>query len=87
LSCLLLVGFSLVGCYSLRPSAGGGQHSNAIERRVNADDIALPAGYSIIPVAQGLTFPTAATFDPDGNLYVIEAGYCYGEVFTTSRLL
>jgi glucose/arabinose dehydrogenase len=80
------LGVLLTGCYSLRPSSGGGQHSN-VERRVNAADIALPAGYSVVMVAQGLTFPTGGTFDSAGNFYVIESGYSYGEVFTTPRLL
>jgi glucose/arabinose dehydrogenase len=74
------------GCYALRPSSGGGQHSSG-ERRINEDDVAVPAGYKVTAVAQGLTFPTAAAFDATGNLYVIESGYSYGEVFTTPRLL
>ena len=38
-------------------------------------------------MTQGLTFPTAVVFDDKDNLYAIESGYCYGEVFTTPRLL
>ena len=76
----------LAGCYSMRPSSGGGQHASS-KREINPDGIALPPGYSISVVAQGLTFPTAVAFDSEGNLYAIESGYCYGEVFTTPRLL
>jgi glucose/arabinose dehydrogenase len=83
---LIVVSFLLTGCYSLRPSSGGGQHSTG-ERRINADDVALPDGYKIQLVARDLTFPTAAAFDSAGHLYVIESGYCYGEIFTTPRLL
>jgi glucose/arabinose dehydrogenase len=38
-------------------------------------------------VATGLTFPTGVAFDDAGGVYVTEAGYSYGEVFTTPRLL
>jgi glucose/arabinose dehydrogenase len=38
-------------------------------------------------VSNGLTFPSALTFDDKGQLYVIEAGYSYGEIFTVPKLL
>jgi glucose/arabinose dehydrogenase len=38
-------------------------------------------------VAPGLTFPTAIDFDDKGGLYVIEAGYSYGEVWREPKLL
>ncbi len=74
------------GCYIMRPSAGGGQHAEA-NRKANAADVAVPAGYRISVVAEGLTFPTGITFDNDGTPYVIEAGYSYGEMWTTPKLL
>jgi glucose/arabinose dehydrogenase len=77
----------LTGCYALRPSSGGGQTSSQQARTINPADIALPPGYRIEPIARGLTFPTGATFDSEGRLYVVESGYCYGEVWTTPRLL
>lgn len=77
----------LAGCYAMRPSSGGGQTEFSAPRRVNASDIALPAGYRIEVVATGLTFPTGVTFDERGTPHVVEAGYSYGEVFTTPRLL
>jgi glucose/arabinose dehydrogenase len=76
----------LTGCYALRSSSGGGQTSNA-SRRIAAEDVALPSGYKIEAVASGLTFPTGACFDDQNNLYVIESGYSYGEVFTVPKLL
>jgi glucose/arabinose dehydrogenase len=82
LCCLLLA-----GCYALRSSEGGGQTSFTGVRSVNAADVAVPAGYRIEPVATGLTFPTGVAFDADGVAHVVEAGYSYGEVFTTPRLL
>ena len=67
----------LPGCYSLRPSSGGGQAQFDGTRRINPDDIALPDGYRIELVAQKLTFPTGACFDNQGRLHVVESGYCY----------
>lgn len=77
----------LTGCYSMRPSQGGGQTDFSPPRRVIVDEIALPAGYRIEAVAQNLNFPTGALFDDRDRLHVIEAGYSYGEAFGTPRLL
>ncbi len=77
----------LSGCYELGPSSGGGQIKAVPERRVDAADIELPRGYRIEPVATGLNFPTGVAIDDQGKACVIEAGYCYGEVWTTPRLL
>src|SRR6185503_8578202 len=56
-------------------------------RVVRAQDVAVPRGYRIEPVATGLTFPSGVTFDDQGRVYVVEAGYSYGEAWTTPRLL
>jgi glucose/arabinose dehydrogenase len=75
------------GCFSLRPGSGSGQTSFAGPRRLSSDDVALPRGYTIEPVATGFTFPTGITFDADGLPVVVESGYSYGEVFAEPRLL
>ena len=77
----------LSGCYGLRTSSGGGEASFTPPRTVNSNDIALPEGYRIEAVTTGLTFPTGVAFDDKGNVYVVESGYSYGEVWTTPRLL
>jgi hypothetical protein len=82
----ILCSLLFMSCYSVRHSSGGGQSAES-KREVNAGDIALPEGYSIEAIAHGLTFPTAVAFDEKGDLYAIEAGYCYGEAFGTPRLL
>ena len=56
-------------CYSLRPTSGGADASFDGPRRVRTADIAVPAGYRIEAVAQGLTFPSAIAFD--GNCAII----------------
>ncbi len=52
-----------------------------------ASDVALPAGYRIELVADGLNFPSGIAFDENAVPYVLEAGYSYGEVFTTPRII
>lgn len=71
----------------MRASKGGGQIGAIPQRQITASDIALQPGYKIEPVTSGLTFPTACTFDEQGNFYVIEAGYSYGEVWGEPKLL
>lgn len=76
----------LTGCFALRPSMGGGEVRDVPPRAPDAADVALPEGYRIEVVAEGLTFPTGVTFDDKGGVYVVEAGYSYGEVFGTPRI-
>jgi glucose/arabinose dehydrogenase len=89
LYCFLVAALSISGssCYGIRPSAGGGQTSFAAPRQVDANDVAVPEGYRIDIVATGLTFPTGVALDSNNVPHVIEAGYSYGEVWTTPRLL
>jgi glucose/arabinose dehydrogenase len=77
----------LVSCYSVIRSSGGGQRVSGESRYANTSDIALPNGYLIEVVAEKLTFPTGIAFDNQGNPYVTESGYSYGEVFREPKLL
>lgn len=76
----------LSACYRMRASHGGGQTSQT-QRNINAADVSLLPGYKIELVAQQLTFPTDVAFDENGKLYVIEAGYAYGEVWNEPKLI
>lgn len=87
LAAALVAVATLSACYNVRPSSGGGQTSAALPRQVNPADVAVPRGFRVDVVARGLTFPTGVAFDANGTPYVVEAGYSYGEVFTTPRLL
>lgn len=90
LATLLVAGFAmlaLAGCYSMRPSHGGGQTTFTPPRHIEISDVAVPPGYRVEAVATGLTFPTAVVMDDADHIYIVEAGYSYGEVFTTPRLL
>lgn len=75
------------GCYTMLPSDGGGQTDFSPPREVQTSDVALPPGYKIEIVATGLTYPTGVAFDDAGGVYVVEAGYSYGEDWTIPRLL
>lgn len=88
---LLILFISLItffsSCYGIRASKGGGQHIEQSLRVIDPNDIALPDNYKIDIVATGLTFPSGIAFDDKGAVYVIEAGYAYGEVWLAPRLL
>ena len=74
------------GCFG-PSSAGGGQAEFGPPRRARPLDVVVPDGYQVEVVATGLTFPCGVTVDDVGNVYVVESGYSYGEVWTTPRLL
>lgn len=82
---LLLV--LLAGCFPVLPSSGGGQTTFDSPRPVEPADVVLPDGYRIEVVAAGLDLPTGVAFDEEGRVYVLEAGYSYGELFSEPRLL
>ncbi|WP_017733688.1 PQQ-dependent sugar dehydrogenase [Nafulsella turpanensis] len=84
---LLLSVLLLSSCFRLKSSNGGGEVENVKARTPQPEDIVVPEGYQIELVAEGLTFPTAITFDDDGTPYVLEAGYSYGEEWTEPKLL
>lgn len=90
----ILVGASVVaGCYRVLPSKGGGQVAaekalrQGAGRELDPRQVAVPPGYRVEVAARGLTYPTAAAFDGQGRLYVVEAGYSYGEAFAVPRLV
>lgn len=83
---LLLLG-ALTGCFRLMRSEGGGETRFEPPRQVDASDVALIEGYRIEAVATGLTFPSGVAIDDQGRVYVTEAGYSYGEVRLTPRLV
>lgn len=87
IAALLAVLVFSTGCYSLRPSRGGGQVKVPGVRYVEPRDVAVPEGYVVEKIAEGLTFPAGVTFDDDGAPVVVEAGYSYGEEILTPKLV
>jgi glucose/arabinose dehydrogenase len=47
----------------------------------------LPPGYRIEPVIWNLTLPSSITFDNENNMYIAEAGFVYGGLIPTPRIL
>ncbi|MDP2314118.1 MAG: c-type cytochrome [Pseudomonadota bacterium] len=74
------------GCrYTLAPPVS---MSPPVEARVpNAAAVWVPPGYAATVVAGGLNFPSGITVDADGKVFVVEAGYSYGDVWLEPRLL
>jgi glucose/arabinose dehydrogenase len=86
---LLLASIGTASCYRMRSPGGGGKANVAPQpvRHVVPDDVAVPPGYRVEAVATGLTFPTGVVFDDQDRLYVVEAGYSYGEDWAEPRLI
>jgi glucose/arabinose dehydrogenase len=47
----------------------------------------VPPGYRVEVVLKDLTYPTSVEFDKDGAMYVVEAGYSYGDPDAVTRIL
>jgi glucose/arabinose dehydrogenase len=78
--------WALAGCLWAGRS-GGGEVAAPAPRTVDPADVVVPRGYRVEVVAKNLDFPTGVAFDAHGDPYVVEAGYSYGEVFGTPRLV
>jgi len=57
------------------------------QRPVNPDAIVAPQGYRVEALITGLTFPSAISFGPGGELYVAEAGGVAGSRVASPRVL
>lgn len=78
---------TVTGCFSLRGSSGGGELTHPPGRVIAPADVLVPPEFTVEPVLRGLTYPTGVALDGNGVIHVVEAGYSYGESFTTARLL
>jgi glucose/arabinose dehydrogenase len=79
--------FLMPACYKLRGHYGGPKDFDANARSIVDTDIAVPIGYKVDAMTTSLSYPTGITFDENGNIFVIESGYSYGEIWTAPRLL
>ncbi len=57
------------------------------QRPVNPDAIVVPNGYRVEALVTGLTFPSAISFGPGGELYLAESGGVAGRVVAVPRVL
>ena len=87
----LLLGFATPASgilfYTFLPSNGAGEAVFVPPRVIDPAAVAVPPGFCIEPVVTGLTYPSAVLTDETDRLYVLEAGYAYGEDFVLPRLL
>jgi glucose/arabinose dehydrogenase len=67
---LFLTGCSYLGQIAWQAADQAGRYS---AKRVAVDDIQVPDGYRAVRVVNGLNFPSAFTWDADGNLYILES--------------
>jgi glucose/arabinose dehydrogenase len=74
-------------CFRVLAGGEGGKESKLVRRPPDPADVAVPDGYEVEVVASGFTFPIGVAFDAAGRPVVLEAGYSYGEVFTTPKLV
>src|SRR5919106_2860559 len=51
------------------------------------DNFKLTSGYTIEPIVWNLTLPSSITFDNKNNMYIAEAGFVYGGLIPTPRIL
>jgi glucose/arabinose dehydrogenase len=73
--------------YTFLPHNGAGKAQFHPPRPIDPSAIGVPCGYSIEPIVTGLTYPSAAVTDEYDRVYILEAGYSYGEDFRQPRLL
>lgn len=57
------------------------------QRPVNPDAIVAPQGYRVEALITGLSFPSAISFGPGGELYLAESGGVAGTTVATPRVL
>ena len=57
------------------------------QRPINAEAIAVPDGYRAEALVTGLSFPSAISFGPGGELYLSESGGVAGNVVAVPRVL
>lgn len=66
----LLTGCTSAGSLAWQSIDQAGRYS---AKEVVVDDIQVPDGYRVVRVVNGLNFPSAFTWDGEGNLYVLES--------------
>jgi glucose/arabinose dehydrogenase len=57
------------------------------QRPVNPDAIVAPQGYRVEALITGLSFPSAISFGPGGELYLAESGGVAGQLVSPPRVL
>ena len=61
--------------------------STSADNAPRTDSFNLTSGYRIEPIVWNLTLPSSITFDNENNMYIAEAGFVYGGLIPTPRIL
>jgi glucose/arabinose dehydrogenase len=79
----------VAGCTLQKPSVPVGIYSKELPNIPAPDATAagVPAGYKAEVFMKDLIWPTSVDFDENGNVYVAEAGYAYGDPFAPAHIL
>jgi len=92
LSFLFLALLALSGCQShpkIATTQGVDQTAEDWPRIPPADAASaeVPAGYRAEIIATGLTYPTSIEFDDEGNMFIAEAGFIFGDQSAPARIM
>ncbi|MBB6613172.1 PQQ-dependent sugar dehydrogenase [Pontibacter sp. Tf4] len=84
----LLLLLLVVSCAAPQPTVPVDILTKEIPKVPLPDAVAaqVPPGYKAEVFMQVLNWPTSVDFDTDGNIYVAEAGYVYGDPFAPARI-
>lgn len=78
----------LIGCAAPKTSVPVGVYPKDKPTVLEPDALAasVPPGYKVEVFMKDLVWPTSIEFDDDGNVYVAEAGYAYGDPFAPAQV-
>ncbi|HEY9490131.1 MAG TPA: hypothetical protein VIQ51_17465, partial [Chryseosolibacter sp.] len=89
-SALLILFLSLIlsSCTLQQTSFPVGKYPKDMPKVPAPDESAawVPEGYKAEVFVKDLVWPSSIEFDEDGNIYVAEAGYVYGDPFAPARI-
>jgi len=86
LSTAVILTTILFACYAVRSSPDAYTLFNT-PQPINFADVAMPVAYRGDPVTRHFTFPSSVVVDDENRVYIIEAGYSYGEDGAAPRIL
>jgi glucose/arabinose dehydrogenase len=82
---LLAALFVAQNSFAAEGHGGDGAHSKVPAPEASAAEV--PDGYKVEVFLSGLTFPTSIEFGADGDVFVAESGYTYGDAKATPRVI